>query len=60
MSPGTMIFERHVVRVERVIDPAAALRSEMCESPISLAMLQRSSDRAAIGRRHGKDQLVED
>ena len=35
-------FEGHVVRVELVIDPASPIRSNMGESPIRMAMLQRS------------------
>jgi hypothetical protein len=35
-------FERHVVRVELVIDPASPIRSNMGESLIRMAMPQRS------------------
>jgi hypothetical protein len=35
-------FERHVIRVELVIDAASPIRSKMGESPIRMAMLRRS------------------
>jgi hypothetical protein len=35
-------FERLVIRVELVIDPAPRCAQKMCESPIRMAMLQRS------------------